>query len=305
MKRGFTLIELLVVIAIIAILAAILFPVFAQAKLAAKKTVALSDVKEIGLAMNMYTTDYDDTSPIVFGISGQGSVDVYQTMQPYIKNMDIFFSSEWTMTNGTAVGSGTASCNNTNTPSGYYVPTGNDATRCLAFGYNWGFGVWAGGALLGAEEASPNGYVTPGISMTSADEPTRLAAFGDTYNGRRYTMSAIGSELEYYTGSTNNSSLRYGGSFNYAFLDGHAKAIKVCGYSFPASSNPMYTGIPGQNYVLMPADSSIWHNFWCAGSTSTVKPSNLIAGLPDMPCSEFIDVTMSGELGIPLTQWSN
>ena len=60
MKKAFTLIELLVVIAIIAILAAILFPVFAQAKLAAKKTVALSNAKQIGLATQIYMGDYDD-----------------------------------------------------------------------------------------------------------------------------------------------------------------------------------------------------------------------------------------------------
>src|SRR5579862_7331256 len=58
-NRAFTLIELLVVIAIIAILAAILFPVFAQAKLAAKKTVALSNIKELGLANLIYMNDYD------------------------------------------------------------------------------------------------------------------------------------------------------------------------------------------------------------------------------------------------------
>lgn len=62
-NRGFTLIELLVVIAIIAILAAILFPVFAQARTAAKKTVAISNQKQISLAVVMYTADYDDTYP--------------------------------------------------------------------------------------------------------------------------------------------------------------------------------------------------------------------------------------------------
>ena len=62
-KKAFTLIELLVVIAIISILAAILFPVFAQAKVAAKKAVALSNIKQIGLAIMMYAGDYDDIYP--------------------------------------------------------------------------------------------------------------------------------------------------------------------------------------------------------------------------------------------------
>ena len=62
-RRAFTLIELLVVIAIIAILAAILFPVFAQAKLAAKKTAGLSQAKQVGLALNMYAGDVDDVLP--------------------------------------------------------------------------------------------------------------------------------------------------------------------------------------------------------------------------------------------------
>jgi prepilin-type N-terminal cleavage/methylation domain-containing protein len=63
MKRAFTLIELLVVIAIIAILAAILFPVFAQAKAAAKKTAAVSNQKQIGLGLIMYCGDWDDKYP--------------------------------------------------------------------------------------------------------------------------------------------------------------------------------------------------------------------------------------------------
>jgi prepilin-type N-terminal cleavage/methylation domain-containing protein len=62
--RAFTLIELLVVIAIIAILAAILFPVFAQAKYAAKKTSELSNIKQLGTGLTMYTTDNDDVNPL-------------------------------------------------------------------------------------------------------------------------------------------------------------------------------------------------------------------------------------------------
>jgi prepilin-type N-terminal cleavage/methylation domain-containing protein len=66
-RRAFTLIELLVVIAIIAILAAILFPVFAQAKEAAKKTTSLSNFKQMGTALQVYLPDADDTFPLAFG----------------------------------------------------------------------------------------------------------------------------------------------------------------------------------------------------------------------------------------------
>ncbi|MBC7807537.1 MAG: prepilin-type N-terminal cleavage/methylation domain-containing protein, partial [Akkermansiaceae bacterium] len=62
-KSGFTLIELLVVIAIIAILAAILFPVFAQAREKARQISCLSNQKQIGIAMMMYVQDYDETYP--------------------------------------------------------------------------------------------------------------------------------------------------------------------------------------------------------------------------------------------------
>lgn len=69
-KRAFTLIELLVVIAIIAILAAILFPVFAQAKEAAKKTQSISHMKQIGLSTLIYTGDYDDIFPLGLTVNG-------------------------------------------------------------------------------------------------------------------------------------------------------------------------------------------------------------------------------------------
>lgn len=92
--RGFTLIELLVVIAIIAILAAILFPVFAQAKEQAKKTACLSNMKQIGLAAMMYVNDSDGVYPVnnwTFGLNWQGcQVGWKALLQPYIKNVDIF-----------------------------------------------------------------------------------------------------------------------------------------------------------------------------------------------------------------------
>ena len=99
-KQGFTLIELLVVIAIIAILAAILFPVFAQARESARKASCLSNMKQLGLSLVMYVQDYDEAYP-AYGVNAPyiGTPDVeggnpnypafWQWMwviQPYIKN---------------------------------------------------------------------------------------------------------------------------------------------------------------------------------------------------------------------------
>lgn len=97
MKRAFTLIELLVVIAIIAILAAILFPVFARAKEAAKKTACLSNQRQLGIALQMYISDNDDTvfffahdvdlsrtSPTPFGATRENRW--WNQIMPYTKN---------------------------------------------------------------------------------------------------------------------------------------------------------------------------------------------------------------------------
>ncbi|CAN5692807.1 hypothetical protein BH11ARM2_BH11ARM2_18800 [soil metagenome] len=92
-NKAFTLIELLVVIAIIAILAAILFPVFSQAKEAAKKTVELSNIKQMGLGMIMYAGDYDDTYvPAYRVVDNPASGDVcwatwYNFVDPYVKSL--------------------------------------------------------------------------------------------------------------------------------------------------------------------------------------------------------------------------
>ncbi|MDR3689913.1 MAG: prepilin-type N-terminal cleavage/methylation domain-containing protein [Fimbriimonas sp.] len=101
MRKAFTLIELLVVIAIIAILAAILFPVFAQAKFAAKKTASLSGLKQMALGLQMYSNDSDDMAVFEYGYSdgsipGDTNAYHYNTtwagrILPYVKNQPIFF----------------------------------------------------------------------------------------------------------------------------------------------------------------------------------------------------------------------
>ncbi len=89
-RTGFTLIELLVVIAIIAILAAILFPVFSQAKTAAKKTVDLSNLRQLGTVFLLYGNDNDDQFPLV-SFPSPGSTWPLRC-QPYAKSWDIFRS---------------------------------------------------------------------------------------------------------------------------------------------------------------------------------------------------------------------
>ena len=83
MKKAFTLIELLVVIAIIAILAAILFPVFAQAKAAAKGTQAISNQKQIGLGIVLYAGDYDDVLPRQDGCNDKSALNTALNTNPF------------------------------------------------------------------------------------------------------------------------------------------------------------------------------------------------------------------------------
>jgi len=94
-RRGFTLIELLVVIAIIAILAAILFPVFAKAREKARQSSCLSNVKQLGLGLMMYAQDYDETympsGYIIPSIGTTANVNWWRyLLYPYVKNWQIY-----------------------------------------------------------------------------------------------------------------------------------------------------------------------------------------------------------------------
>ncbi|MCW3095478.1 MAG: hypothetical protein JWL77_1096, partial [Chthonomonadaceae bacterium] len=106
-KRAFTLIELLVVIAIIAILAAILFPVFAQARASARGITCISNVKQSALGGLMYSQDYDESIPLLFnGTRGTGAWGVpgtdlnsppnsfFNVLQPYIKSYQMAYCPE-------------------------------------------------------------------------------------------------------------------------------------------------------------------------------------------------------------------
>lgn len=106
-RHGFTLIELLVVIAIIAILAAILFPVFAKARAKARQTACLSNARQIATAFLQYNQDYDEMWPSSYyyknkvpggtGSSANGYVQWSGMIQPYVKNDQLFVCPEHTV----------------------------------------------------------------------------------------------------------------------------------------------------------------------------------------------------------------
>jgi len=136
MRRAFTLIELLVVIAIIAILAAILFPVFAQAKIAAKKSVSVSNQKQMGLAELMYMGDYDDTviSSWARGFPGDAAFWV----QPYMKNLKILIDPNKSISTGSLV----SVCGDAaNDPYGTYEMQPGGRDNPTGEPYVWGYGI--------------------------------------------------------------------------------------------------------------------------------------------------------------------
>ncbi|MBC7287500.1 MAG: DUF1559 domain-containing protein [Armatimonadetes bacterium] len=90
MRKGFTLIELLVVIAIIAILAAILFPVFARAREKARQASCQSNIKQIALGILMYAQDYDEILPSNAVFPPSGAIRWPALVMPYVKNADLF-----------------------------------------------------------------------------------------------------------------------------------------------------------------------------------------------------------------------
>ena len=174
MRKAFTLIELLVVIAIIAILAAILFPVFAQAKVAAKRTVEMSSAKQIATGVQLYVGDSDDVTPTVYKFSQPGYDGVktsaygswYNDLYPYVKSWNLFLSPGRTET-----------ANSSNKCADHINPTG----VCLGFGYNDGLVSDSGYGLLQTQTVDAYGKgVRAGRSMTSVVESANTVAFGSS-----------------------------------------------------------------------------------------------------------------------------
>jgi prepilin-type N-terminal cleavage/methylation domain-containing protein/prepilin-type processing-associated H-X9-DG protein len=189
-RRGFTLIELLVVIAIIAILAAILFPVFARAREKARQSSCQSNLKQIGIAWAMYAQDYDERYPRGSGYVAAATVtstygEWYITLEPYIKNTQIY-----------------------NCPSSPYTNynAGNTTDGTYGVGY------------------TRNSNLQNSTAMSSIPEPASTLCLVDGRNNY-FRWRCPGDA----TTTTNSgwSNTRHNDGFNALFLDGHVKWLKT------------------------------------------------------------------------------
>ncbi len=208
-KKGFTLIELLVVIAIIAILAAILFPVFAKAREKARQASCLSNLKQWGLALTMYTQDYDGilVPAACLGADANGNTIFWiDVLKPYTTNS-----------------SGVRKCPSKSALLGYgwnYLNFGQDSSA-----------TWTGYCTAMDSVPSPASTIVLGDNMDAADPagyPEGYPYMTDPNWGPAYQA---------------NLATRHSGGGCYVFLDGHVKwiskdqAIANCAWWTKSSHN--------------------------------------------------------------------
>jgi prepilin-type N-terminal cleavage/methylation domain-containing protein/prepilin-type processing-associated H-X9-DG protein len=188
-KSGFTLIELLVVIAIIAILASILFPVFARARENARRSSCLSNVKQMGLAIMQYSQDYDEKyPPVYYGVSNATYTGWFYLIEPYSKSAQLV-----------------------NCPS---------ATNAFVYsGGKWQSNIQYGMSIR--FEA----YDT-GVSLAAIDNPTQTIVIGEIESGMRLVPKGYeNNPYRVYDSPGANPAYRHLETTNLLFADGHVKSL--------------------------------------------------------------------------------
>jgi len=204
-RTGFTLIELLVVIAIIAILAAILFPVFARAREKARQSACLSNEKQIMLACLSYAQDYDEQLPYSAYSTGAATWTYNYSWRsavlPYMKNAQILFCPSKKMTTSpfSATNDGSAA------ESGYAMNT------------------------FYSDNASDSGLPDPpqGASLGAIDDASSCIFLTESDGGYAWGPSQTSWDPAVsYVPAATGAAGRHNGGANYAFVDGHTKWLK-------------------------------------------------------------------------------
>ncbi|HXI16661.1 MAG TPA: DUF1559 domain-containing protein, partial [Chloroflexota bacterium] len=217
---GFTLIELLVVIAIIAILAAILFPVFARARENGRRASCQSNMKQIGLGLIQYTQDYDEKFPaIVVGYNywgtGDGKGPWLTLIQPYVKSLQVLDCPS----------------NPLPSPVGTATYPGPSYAGNMAGDHNYGNGPTDPPSKGIFETAGRDG-----VSLASVGSPATTIAVTESDWAPQFSSIVI----DFNSGGPN---LLYAGHLstsNYLFADGHVKALKPSGTYRAGSVNYWY-----------------------------------------------------------------
>lgn len=293
---GFTLIELLVVIAIIAILAAILFPVFAQAKEAAKKVTCLSNVRQLNNSWLMYATDYDDTwvttgktypaDPTNCSDNGD-SADFFYLVQPYVKNYSIFYCPDRNVFQPQ--------------PAGQEYGAPGDTTGKL-FGYGMNYGPFQNRAGFGLFKATTK-YTTgdpwfgcrhyfPGRNLSQFTTPAQMVTIADTGDNPQYTLSPYDMCQTSGTAACKAEEFRHAGKFNYGYVDGHAHNVTMGTYSVPAD---------GDDFTIMPQNAQDMYNYcWDPGATVDSSVNHTWTAFETgRTCQQTVDAVIANRVVLP------
>ena len=228
-RFGFTLVEVLVVVTIIALIAALLFPVFERARAQARKATCQSNLKQIGLAFQQYTQDYDGKLPpskagshlTAEGYMVTGIREYALTrLMPYVKNAQIFRCPEDTLVKGGAMVTGDSTYARIS-----YVPVGKNENPGGGSPARWG--LFDGPGVI-------SGSGTPvGVSIAEVVAPAETISLAECvstppgYNALPHVErgdATPSSGLSFFAGDFLSAS--HNGGANYLFADGHVKWFK-------------------------------------------------------------------------------
>lgn len=225
-RRAFTLIELLVVIAIIAILAAILFPVFARAREQARRASCASNLKQIGLAVMQYLQDYDETYPIA-NLYSTPQRFWYNVIDPYAKSKQVF-----TCPNVGRSGNGGNNFNDDgsrslNTYAWNVCGTTPFAYKGNGFGYYYDQYCTPTGANLSHNPVKLSLVQESAATILIMDPPSNGEGYGSVYARGHATQDKLpvlhGGQI---WSTTTAVVTDFSGGGNYLFADGHVKFLQ-------------------------------------------------------------------------------